>query len=308
MSESNLTEESVIAALGLADGDIFAHAPMATAAEQVSALASEGCQDSDRVAKNLFLKDNRNRLYLCTALHTTAVPFEKTLAVRLGLKKNELRMAPSEAMLEALKVGPGCATPLATGQPSAERVTLLLDQSLHDAPFFVHPLTNTKSLRISAQQLEAFLADRGRKAHWVDFGITDVKVGPNNPPDLKAIADLVPEMKVKAEATQAAKGSDAKKDKKAAKAAQKGPAAGKGKASDDFDPSSVKCCLSQVMRLVEAATASAVAQQKPLTELEKLSLERDVEMYLSSLQNSSFAAGLASGRQTVAALALGQWK
>lgn len=126
-------------------------------------------------------------------------------------------MGPAEAMLDALKVGPGCATPLATAQPSADRVTLLLDQSLQDAPFFVHPMSNTKSLRISAQQLEKFLADNGRKVNWVDFGITDVKIGPGNPPDLKAIADLVPEMKVKVEVAQAAKGTDAKKEKKAAK-------------------------------------------------------------------------------------------
>lgn len=59
---------------------------------------------------------------------------------------------------------------------------------------------------------------------------------------------------------------------------------------------------------VEAAAGGAADQQRPLTELEKGSLERDVEMYLSSLQNSSFAAGLASGRQSAAALALGSWK
>lgn len=164
------------------------------------------------------LQDGRNRFYLCTALHSTAIPFEKTLAIRLGLKKNELRMAPAEAMLEVLKVGPGHATPLATCQSSADRVTVLLDQSLKEAPFFVHPLTNTKSIRISAEQLQKMLADHGRQANWVDFGVTDVKIGKDNPPDLKAIADLVPEMKTKAAgAAEPVKGTDSKKEKKAAR-------------------------------------------------------------------------------------------
>ena len=126
-------------------------------------------------------------------------------------------MASAESMLETLKVGPGCATPLATCQCSAARVTLLLDHSLQEAPFFVHPLTNTKSLRVSAEQLGKLLADHGRQTNWVDFGITDVKIGKDSPPDLKAIADLVPEMKVKADTKEAAKGTDSKKEKKAAK-------------------------------------------------------------------------------------------
>lgn len=129
-------------------------------------------------------------------------------------------MASAEAMLEALKVGPGCATPLATCQSSADRVTLLLDKSLKESPFFVHPLINTKSLRISGQQLEKMLTDHGRQINWVDFGITDIKIGKDNPPDLKAIADLVPELKTKAaETTEPAKGTDSKKEKKAAKCA-----------------------------------------------------------------------------------------
>lgn len=59
---------------------------------------------------------------------------------------------------------------------------------------------------------------------------------------------------------------------------------------------------------VDAAAGNAAEEQSALADTARHSLERDIEMYLSSLQNSSFAAGLASGKEAAAALALGDWK
>ena len=166
------------------------------------------------------MQDGRNRYYLCTALHDTPVPFEKALGLRLGLKKGELRLAPPEAMSDILAVAPGAATPLATLAASARRVVLLLDTRLRDAPFAVHPMTNAKTICVTADALETYLTARGRTPHWADLSVTDFKIGPGCPPELKAAADSVPEERgQKGRSVGVAAGTDSKKEKKAARCA-----------------------------------------------------------------------------------------
>lgn len=165
------------------------------------------------------MQDNRNRFFLCTALQDTPVAFEKALGLRLGLKKGELRMASPAAMLEALGVGPGSATPVATCNPSANRVVLLLDSHLKDAPFIVHPMTNTKSVLTTAEQLTALLSAHGRSGHYVDLSVTDFVIGKDNPPDLKEVAASVAEEKSRGQSQGVVAGTDSKKEKKAARCA-----------------------------------------------------------------------------------------
>jgi hypothetical protein len=165
-----------------------------------------------------ILQDNRSRYFLCTALQSTAVPFEKELGIRLGLKKNELRMAPAEAMEATLQVLPGSANPLSACQGTASRVILLLDQNLKDGPFYIHPMTNTKTVKVSADQLQKYLESKGKQAHWVDLSVTDL-TSLSTMQDLKSIADTVEVIKVKGEAKGTEKGTNSNKEKKAAKCA-----------------------------------------------------------------------------------------
>lgn len=52
----------------------------------------------------------------------------------------------------------GSVSPFAVCQPTASNVVLLLDQKLKDvAHILVHPLVNTASIAISADELEKFL-------------------------------------------------------------------------------------------------------------------------------------------------------
>lgn len=79
------------------------------------------------------------------------------LSLRLGLKKGELRAASEEQLQSVLGVAAGCVTPVATCQPSAERVLLLIDTQLQSGPFLVHPMRNTASMQITHQQLSQYL-------------------------------------------------------------------------------------------------------------------------------------------------------
>jgi hypothetical protein len=161
------------------------------------------------------MQDNRSRFFLCTAMHDTQIPFEKALCLRLGLKKGELRLAPAEALQEVLSVGPGAANPFASAHVSASRVVLLLDTRLQEAPFWVHPMVNDRSVLITSAELTKFLEKRGKRGHFVDLSVTQFAVGPGQAPDLKEIASTVPEMKVKGEVKNMASGTESKKVKEA---------------------------------------------------------------------------------------------
>ncbi|KAK4823549.1 hypothetical protein QYF61_003181 [Mycteria americana] len=64
-------------------------------------------------SKNLFLKDKKKKgFWLVTVLHNRQINLND-LAKKLGVGSGNLRFADENAMLEKLKVGQGCATPLA---------------------------------------------------------------------------------------------------------------------------------------------------------------------------------------------------
>ncbi|KAM4697718.1 prolyl-tRNA synthetase associated domain-containing protein 1-like [Rhinophrynus dorsalis] len=63
-------------------------------------------------SKNLFLKDKKKKsLWLVTVLHDRQVNLND-LAKKLNVGSRNLRFADEASMLEKLKVGQGCATPL----------------------------------------------------------------------------------------------------------------------------------------------------------------------------------------------------
>lgn len=131
-------------------------------------------------------------------------------------------MAPAEAMEETMQVLPGSANPLSACLDTASRVILLLDQSLKDGPFYIHPMTNTKTVKVTAEQLQKYLESHGKQVHWVNLSKTELDRAPNQA-DLKSIAATVEEIKVKGEAKGTDKGTDSKKEKKAAKFAPPPP-------------------------------------------------------------------------------------
>lgn len=105
--------------------------------------------------KNLFLKDKADALWL-VVVDEDAVIDLKSLHHKIGSKRLSFGSA---ALLEAvLGVPPGSVTPFAAINDTAGRVTVILDQAMmgHKTLNF-HPLTNTMTTSIRADDLPAFL-------------------------------------------------------------------------------------------------------------------------------------------------------
>ncbi|MEN5081768.1 prolyl-tRNA synthetase associated domain-containing protein [Bosea sp. TWI1241] len=106
--------------------------------------------------KNLFLKDKKGRLFLVSALESTAIDL-KRLHEALGAS-GRLSFGSAELLMATLGVTPGSVTAFAVANDRAGAVTMVLDAALMDgAPLNFHPLVNTATLTIAREDMLRFL-------------------------------------------------------------------------------------------------------------------------------------------------------
>jgi Ala-tRNA(Pro) deacylase len=117
--------------------------------------------------KNLFLKDNKDQLWLISALGETAIDLKK-LPAAIGAGRLSFGSAP--LMAETLGVTPGSVTALGLINDTQRRIRFVLDAALSRAdPVNFHPLTNTATTALSRAGFAAFLASVGVTPTIVDF-------------------------------------------------------------------------------------------------------------------------------------------
>ncbi|XP_007433483.1 prolyl-tRNA synthetase associated domain-containing protein 1-like [Python bivittatus] len=122
-------------------------------------------------SKNLFLKDKKKKgLWLVTVLHDRQINLND-LAKKLGVGSGNLRFADEAAMLDTLKVGQGCATPLALFCDEG-KVNFVLDAGFleggHDRLYF-HPMTNAATMGLHPDDFLKFLKSTGHEPIIVHF-------------------------------------------------------------------------------------------------------------------------------------------
>uniref|UniRef100_A0A8C2SR70 PrdX deacylase domain-containing protein 1 n=1 Tax=Coturnix japonica TaxID=93934 RepID=A0A8C2SR70_COTJA len=122
-------------------------------------------------SKNLFLKDKKKKgFWLVTVLHDRQVDLNH-LAKKLGLGSGNLRFANEDAMLEKLRVGQGCATPLALFCDHGD-VSFVLDAAFleggHEKVYF-HPMTNCATMGLSPEDFLKFVKSTGHDPIIVHF-------------------------------------------------------------------------------------------------------------------------------------------
>ncbi|SUS05242.1 DNA-binding protein [Candidatus Defluviicoccus seviourii] len=118
--------------------------------------------------KNLFLKDKKGALWLVVAEETAAVDL-KTLPARIGAGR--LSFANATALKDVLGIAPGSVSPFALINDTAHVVRLVLDARLMRLdPLNFHPLDNSATTAIAANDLLAFLAALGVQPLILDLG------------------------------------------------------------------------------------------------------------------------------------------
>ena len=118
--------------------------------------------------KNLLLKDKKGRLFLIVA-HEDRELNLKSLHSRIGASRS-LRFASADQMHDVLRIVPGALTPLAVLNDKEGLVTVVVDAELKDTEQLnFHPLVNTESTGISADELIVFIRSCGREALITDL-------------------------------------------------------------------------------------------------------------------------------------------
>ncbi|MDQ8732857.1 YbaK/EbsC family protein [Bradyrhizobium sp. LHD-71] len=133
------------------------HAPLFTVADSQSLRG----QIAGGHTKNLFLKDKPGSLFLIVADEEARIDL-KSIHRRIDARR--LSFGSAALLMQHLGVQPGSVTPFAAINDPSGAVSVVLDQTLmaHQVLNF-HPLTNTMTTSIAAQDLLKFLRATGHE-------------------------------------------------------------------------------------------------------------------------------------------------
>jgi Ala-tRNA(Pro) deacylase len=116
--------------------------------------------------KNLFLIDRKDRLFLAVAGEEAKIDL-KRLHEKLNAS-GRFSFGKPALMEETLGVTPGSVTPFAAINDTEKRVEVILDAALmRQDPLNFHPLQNTMTTRIKAEDLLRFLRATGHEPRIV---------------------------------------------------------------------------------------------------------------------------------------------
>lgn len=118
-------------------------------------------------SKNLFLKDKKGRLFLLTAEDEAEIDLKRQHE-KLGAQ-GRLSFASADLLEEVWGVTPGSVTPFGAINDREGRVTVALDSGLlARGRVNFHPLQNTATTAVSADDLLRFLRATGHEPLIVD--------------------------------------------------------------------------------------------------------------------------------------------
>lgn len=117
--------------------------------------------------KSLFLKDHKGALWLVVALEDARIDL-KALPGLIGAGR--LSFASADTLMAALGVTPGSVTPFALINDPARRVAVVLDRAMlaHRLVNY-HPLVNTMTTTLAADDLLVFIRDCGHEPLIVEL-------------------------------------------------------------------------------------------------------------------------------------------
>lgn len=100
--------------------------------------------------KNLFVKDKFNNRYLIAVKDDKKVDLKK---LKENLEINKLSFCKEDELKEILNLTPGSVTPLGIINDKNKEVTVILDEDMINQDILIHPLVNTKTMKINYNDL-----------------------------------------------------------------------------------------------------------------------------------------------------------
>ena len=133
--------------------------------EEMFALQVE---DSDKVIKNLFIRDDKKRSYYLVAMRGDKSVNLKELRSRIGSRP--LTFASEDDLGKYLGLSKGAVSPLGAINDADNLVTVIIDSDLKNFDFIgIHPNDNRATIFISVDDLIKILEEKGQTIMFVDL-------------------------------------------------------------------------------------------------------------------------------------------
>ena len=117
--------------------------------------------------RNMFLRTKKKQNFLVTLSHDTPIDLKK-LENLLAVKN--FSFGSPERLFEILGVYPGSVTPLSVINAPSDKLTVILEKRMMDAPLVAyHPLLNTMTVTLTPQDLLKYIRDCGFEPMIVDL-------------------------------------------------------------------------------------------------------------------------------------------
>ncbi len=121
---------------------------------------------TETVAKNLFLRDDRKKnYYLLTVRQDLRTDLKK---IRKYLSCRPLSFASEDDLKRYLCLGKGEVTPLGLLNDEERKVKLILDTCFEHKMIGVHPNTNTATVFLNCDDLEKLIRKHGNQIMYMD--------------------------------------------------------------------------------------------------------------------------------------------
>jgi Ala-tRNA(Pro) deacylase len=121
----------------------------------------------DRIAKNLFIRDDKKRNYYLITIkgdkHVDLKQFRKTHALR------SLTFASAEDLMTIMRLNPGAVTPLGLLNDEERKITLYLDSAFGNGIVGVHPNDNTATVWLKAKDLMRIISEHGNPVEQTEL-------------------------------------------------------------------------------------------------------------------------------------------
>lgn len=117
--------------------------------------------------RNLFIRDNKKKMFLVVAANETKIDIKKLQTV---LECGRLSFGSTERLWQHLGIRPGSVCPFTVINDKEHQVQIILDSQMMKAPLVnYHPLDNAMTIGLSPDDLMKFFAHTGHNAAIVDL-------------------------------------------------------------------------------------------------------------------------------------------
>ena len=127
----------------------------------IQEMADARVDNSERIAKNLFLRDDKKRAYYLVSIenHKTA----DLKALRHLIESKPLSFASEEDLGRILMLGKGEVTPFGLLNDGEHEAEFIMDSFFSDGVIGIHPNDNSETVFLPSSDLISILSDAGVK-------------------------------------------------------------------------------------------------------------------------------------------------